>query len=215
MGSVVYSLNVSLDGFVEAPDGSLGWANVDEELHRWFNDGARAAGVFVYGRRMYELMSAYWPHGEIDPEATPAMVEFARIWRATPKVVVSSTLADVQWNSRLARGSLVSEIERLRDEVDGDVGVGGATLAAELIRRDLVDEYRPAVHPVLLGSGTPFYPALDRPLDLRLEETRSLESGVVISRYVRANASQLPDVAGAPVAADRVGELEGRRRRSS
>jgi dihydrofolate reductase len=183
MGKVVYSMNVSLDGFVETPDHGLDWATVDEDLHRWFNDRARAAGVFVYGRRLYEVMAGYWPHGASDPDATPAMVEFAQIWNPKPKVVFSSTLETVDWNSRLARGDVGDEIERLRAEVEGEIDVGGPTLAAEVIRRGLVDEYRPVVHPVVLGAGTPFFPALDRPLALRLRETHRFASGAVYLGY--------------------------------
>lgn len=183
MGKVVYSMNVSLDGFVETPDHSLDWANVDEEIHRWFNDESRAAGAFVYGRRLYEVMAAYWPTAESDPAATPAMVEFAQIWNPMPKVVFSSTLDSVQWNSRLARGDVGDEVERLRAEVDGEISIGGPTLAAELIRRGLVDEYRLAVHPVVLGAGTPFFPALDRPLKLRLLDTRRFGSGAMVLTY--------------------------------
>lgn len=190
MGKVVYSMNVSLDGFVDTPDHSLDWANVDEELHRWFNDESRAAGAFVYGRRLYEVMAAYWPTAESDPAATPAMVEFARIWNPKPKVVFSSTLDEVQWNSRLARGDVGEEIERLRAEVEGEISVGGPTLAAELIRRGLVDDYRMAVHPVILGAGTPFFPPLARPLDLRLVEARRFDSGVMYLGYTDESATR-------------------------
>jgi dihydrofolate reductase len=183
MGKVVYLMNVSLDGFVETPDHSLDWTIVDEELHFWFNEQSRAADVFVYGRRLYEVMAAYWPHGASDPEATPAMVEFAQIWNPKPKVVFSSTLETVDWNSRLVRGNVGDEIERLRTEVDGEIEIGGPTLAAEVIRRGLVDEYRLVVHPVVLGAGTPFFPALDRPLALRLLETRRFASGVLYLGY--------------------------------
>jgi dihydrofolate reductase len=111
------------------------------------------------------------------------MVEFAQIWNPMPKVVFSSTLDSVDWNSRLVRGDVGDEIERLRAEVDGEVDVGGPTLAAEAIRRGLVDEYRLVVHPVVLGAGTPFFPALDRPLALRLHETRRFTSGAVYLGY--------------------------------
>lgn len=186
MGKVVYLMNVSLDGFVETTDHSLDWANVDDELHTWFNDQARQAGAFVYGRRLYEVMASYWPTAESDPNATPAMIEFARIWNPKPKVVYSSTLETVEWNSRLSRADVGEEIERLRHEFEGDIDVGGPTLAAELIRRDLVDEYRLVVHPVVLGAGTPFFPDIERPIALRLKATRRFGSGVVYVGYERS-----------------------------
>ena len=185
MGKVIYSLNVSLDGFVETADHRLDWANVDEELHTWFNDQERAAGALLYGRRMYELMAGYWPTAESDPNANPVELDFARIWTSVPKFVFSSTLDSVDWNSRLVRGDVVEELGRIREEFSGDIGVGGATIAAELIRHDLVDEYRLVVHPVVLGAGTPFFPPLPSPLDLQLFETRTFTSGAIYLGYRR------------------------------
>jgi dihydrofolate reductase len=183
VGRLIYMLNVSLDGFVETPDHSLDWTTVDDELHSWFNDRMRELEASLYGRRLYELMAGYWPTAESDPSATQTMLEFARIWRAMPKIVFSSTLEAVDWNSRLVRGDVVEELSRLRSEFDGDLDVGGATLAASFIRRGLVDEYRLVVHPVVLGAGTPFFPALDTPIQLRLKETHRFASGVVYLGY--------------------------------
>ena len=124
-------MSVSLDGFVSTPSGSLEWVHVDDELHEVFNDQARAVGAFVYGRRLYELMTAYWPTGDTDPAATPATADFARIWRDKPKIVVSRTLATVAWNSRLvAVEDAVDEIRRLKEAEDLDLDVGGPTTAA-------------------------------------------------------------------------------------
>jgi len=92
MGRLVYSMSVSLDGFVETASRSLDWVMVDEELHSFFNDEAREMSAFLYGRRLYQLMVDYWPTAETDPSATPAMREFARIWKDKPKVVFSRTL---------------------------------------------------------------------------------------------------------------------------
>jgi dihydrofolate reductase len=186
MGKLIYLLNVSLDGYVETPDHSLDWTIVDDELHTWFNDQERGHEASLYGRRLYELMSAYWPTAETDPAATEPMREFARIWNATPKVVFSTTLDRVDQNSRLVRGDVGEELARLRTEFAGDLNVGGATLASSFIRRGLVDEYRMVVHPVVLGAGTPFFPPLETPIRLRLTESRTFESGVTYLRYTAA-----------------------------
>jgi dihydrofolate reductase len=183
MGKLIYSLNVSLDGYVETPDRGLEWAKVDEEVHAWFNDQSRQLQASIYGRRMYELMAGYWPMAESDPTATPAMLEFARIWKPMPKVVFSSTLSEVHWNSRLVNGDVEEQLVRLRTEFDGDLDVGGATLAWAFIQRGLVDEYRLVVHPVILGAGTPFFPPVAQPIRLRLQETRTFASGVVYLGY--------------------------------
>ena len=183
MGKVIYLMNVSLDGFVETADHSPAWATPDDELFNWFIETTRDLDVTIYGRRLYEVMAAYWPSGESDPAATEPMREFARIWNAMPKVVFSTTLPSVEWNSRLVRGDLAEELARLRQEFVGDIGVGGPTLAAEFNRRGLVDEYRLVVHPVVLGAGTPFFPPLDGPMRLRPIETRMFASGVVYLGY--------------------------------
>ena len=94
MGKVIFLMNVSLDGYVETPDHSLDWTIVDDELLAWFNERTRSFEAIVYGRRLYELMNAYWPTAESDPAATGPMVEFARIWNAKPKVVVSSSMQE-------------------------------------------------------------------------------------------------------------------------
>ena len=183
MGKLIYLMNVSLDGFVETPDHGLDWTVVDEDLHTWFNDQERRTDASLYGRRLYEVMAAYWPTAESDPSATEVELDFARIWNAKPKIVFSTTLETVAWNSRLVTGDVGEELAKLRLEFDGDLGVGGPTLASAFVERGLVDEYRLVVHPVVLGAGTPFFAALNRPIGLRLLETRTFESGVVYLGY--------------------------------
>jgi dihydrofolate reductase len=183
MGRLIYAMSVSLDGFVETADRSLDWVRVDDEFHGVFNDMAREMSAFLYGRRMYELMSAYWPTAESDPSATSVEVEFARIWTTKPKIVFSRTLDDVGWNSRLVRDGAIEEVARLKAQPGFDMGVGGPTTAATFIRAGLVDEFRLALHPLVLGGGTPFFPPLAGPLELRLLEARTFQSGVVYLRY--------------------------------
>lgn len=182
MGKVIYSMSVSLDGFVDTPSHSLDWVHVDEELHAWFNEQARAMNTFLYGRRMYELMSGYWPTAEDDPTAKPVEVEFARIWRDKSKVVFSTTLQDVGWNSRLVREGAAEAVARLKTE-PGDMDVGGPTLAATLLEAGLIDEVHLYMEPVILGAGTRFFPPLDERIGLKLLETRRFASGVVLLRY--------------------------------
>ncbi len=184
MGKLIYLMNVSLDGYVETPARGLEWTNVDEELHTWFNDQAREADAFLYGRRLYEVMAAYWPTAEADPAATPATLDFARIWNEKPKVVFSTTIASVEGNSRLVRGDVVDELAHLRTEFDGDLEVGGPTLASAFIRHGLVDEYRLVVHPTILGAGPPFFPKLETPIRLHLSDLRTFDSGATYLGYV-------------------------------
>ena len=116
------------------------------------------------------------------------MRDFARIWNEHPKIVFSTTLDRVDRNSRLVQGDAGEVLDGLRREFKGDLGVGGPNLAGQFVRRGLVDEYRLVVHPVVLGAGTPFWPALDAPLRLRLAETRTFASGAVLFSYVPVQA---------------------------
>jgi dihydrofolate reductase len=186
MGTVTYSMNTSLDGYIAGPDGSFDWTHPDEELHRHFNQRSREAVASVYGRRLYETM-LYWETADRDSSLSEWEREFGEVWRATPKYVASRTLESVEGTkTSLIEGELATEVRRLKDEVDGMIEVGGAALAASLIEHDLIDEYEPVVHPVIVGGGTSFLPTLDREqLDLELVETRRFRSGAVLLRHRR------------------------------
>ena len=132
---------------------------------------------------MYETM-LYWETADQDPSLGESMLEWAAIWKRLPKVVFSATLPDVQGNTRLATRGLAEEIARLRAEpAEGDIAIGGATLAAEAAALGLIDEYRPRVYPVLVGGGIPYFPQRERRVDLELVETRTFSSRVVYLRY--------------------------------
>jgi dihydrofolate reductase len=180
---LIYSMNVSLDGYIAARDDDISWGVPSVELHQWFNDRARELGVSLYGRRLWELMSAHWPTADQDPDATPVEVEFAHIWQETPKVVFSSTLDEVSGNARLVTGDAVAEISRLKAGEGDPMEIGGATLAGAAMRAGLIDEYQVVTHPVLVGGGTPFFSTLDTWVNLRLVETRSFPDGVTLSHY--------------------------------
>jgi len=186
MGRVVYTMMVSLDGFVETPDRSLDWVIIDDEIHGFANAQAAEGGVEVYGRGMWETMSAYWPTADQNPDEPPVIVEFAKIWQAKPKVVVSRGLEAVEGpNVSLVRGDAVDEVRRLAGETDGEVAVGGATLAGSLVREDLVDEYRLYTNPVALGAGKPYLPAGVERRVLELVDSRDFASGVTYRAYRR------------------------------
>jgi dihydrofolate reductase len=187
MSKVVYWMSVSLDGFVETRDGKIYFTAPGEELHRFFNEYSRQEGAFLYGRRTYELMAGYWPTADSDPSAPEPIVEYARIWRRTPKVVFSKTLRHVEHDSRLAGDDIRGQVAALKQEVDGDLGVSGPNLAATFMKLGLIDEYRLFVCPVVLGGGKPYFPPFERPVDIRLVETRTFPGGVVLLRYQRAD----------------------------
>jgi dihydrofolate reductase len=182
MRRVIYSMTVSLDGFIADPSGEIDWSAPDEELHRFHNDQVRELGGYLLGRRLYEAM-LYWETADENPSATDFELEFARIWQDLPRVVFSRTLEKVEGNARLAEGGIAEEVARLKQEPGKDLGVGGAGLAGTLVELGLVDEYRLFVSPVVLGGGTPFFPALDERVNLELVETRTFGSRVVYLRY--------------------------------
>jgi dihydrofolate reductase len=184
MRSVTYSMGVSLDGYIAGPDGEITFAPPpDEEVWRLVTDEIRGVGVHLMGRRLYETM-LYWETVDRDPPLDDFEIAWAGLWNPLPKVVFSSTLSAVQGNARLASGGLAEEIGRLRTGPgEGDIAIGGATLAAEAAALGLIDEYRMRVYPVLVGGGTPYFPRHERRVDLDLAETRTLGSGVVYLRY--------------------------------
>jgi dihydrofolate reductase len=186
MRKLIYSMGVSLDGFIAGPEGEIDWSAPDEELHRFHNQQASETGAQLYGRRLYEVMR-FWETAEERPSASEQVLEFARIWRDTPKIVFSRTLEKVEGpNVRLVRDSAAEEIARLKEQPGDDLAVGGAGLASTFMRLGLIDEYRLFVSPVVLGSGTPYFPALDKRIELELVETRTFCSRVVYLRYRRA-----------------------------
>jgi dihydrofolate reductase len=183
MRSVTYSMAVSLDGYVVGPNGSFDWMAPDEEVFNLATDEVRKVGVHLLGRRLYETM-LYWETADQNPSLDFSTPEFSAIWRALPKVVFSTTVSAVQGNARLATGGLEEEIERLQAEAaEGDIAIGGATLAAEAAALGLIDEYRMRVLPVLVGGGRPFFPQREDRVNLELIESRTLNSTVVYLRY--------------------------------
>jgi dihydrofolate reductase len=182
MRKVIYSMGVSLDGFIAGPDGEIDWSAPDEELHRFHNQQMREIGAHFCGRRLYEAMT-YWDTAEANPSAPEHELEFARIWKDTPKIVFSKTLENVQGNARLVTGGVADEVAKLRQQPGKDLAVGGAGLASTFMQLGLIDEYRLFASPVLLGGGTPYFPVMDERTDLELVETETFGGRVVYLRY--------------------------------
>lgn len=184
MPRLIYSMTVSLDGFIADPDGAIDWSAPDEELFRFHHQRVQELGVCLCGRRLYETM-AYWE--TVEESQLPAeQAEFAHTWKALSKVVFSTTLESVVGNARLATDGVGEEVSRLKQQPGKDIEVGGAGLAGACMRLGLIDEWRLFVSPVLLGGGTPYFPTLEERIDLELVETRTFGSRVVYLRYSRA-----------------------------
>jgi dihydrofolate reductase len=180
---VIYSMLQSLDGFISSPNEPAGALSPDEELHRFANEQEAEAGTHLYGRRFYEVMAGHWPTADTNPASTEVEAEYARLWQKVPTVVFSRTLTEAPAADRIVSGDVAGVVRELKAQPGKDMVVGGAGLAAELIRLGLVDEYRLLLQPVLLGAGTRFFPELTRGIPLRPVESRTFDSGTVYLRY--------------------------------
>jgi dihydrofolate reductase len=173
---ISYSMSLSADGYIAGPDGSFDWTKPSRELHQLHNERVAAVDAQLLGRRLYETMLVW----DTEEFSDPTMAEFAEIWRPLEKIVFSTTLRSVEGSNRLAAGSLEEEIAALGDR---RIAVGGAGLAAECMRRGLIDEFELFVVPFVVGGGTPYFPP-DVRIDLELIETRTID-GTVFLRYRR------------------------------
>jgi dihydrofolate reductase len=180
---LIYSMSVSVDGFIADREGAFGWTVPSDELFRFHTAQVRELGGYLLGRRLYETMVVW----ETDPSlrANELGAAFADVWCALPKVVFTRTLDSVQGNARLAEASLAEEAAAALDATDKDVSIGGAGLAAAAVELGLVDELRMFRHPVAVGGGTPFLPPVTEDVPLDLIETRTFGSRVIYERYGR------------------------------
>lgn len=186
MAKLIYSTIMSLDGYIEDEDGSFEWAAPDEEVHAFVNDLERPIGAYLYGRRMYEVMSA-WEHPEAFADQSPIAQDFAAIWQAADKIVYSRTLdAVASARTRIERAFEPTAIRSMKAQTRRDLSVGGPDLAAQALRASLVDECQFFLTPILVGGGKPALPSQLR-VKLDLLDERRFSSGVVYLRYaVRA-----------------------------
>jgi dihydrofolate reductase len=183
---LIYSMGVSVDGFIADRNGAFGWTVPSDEQFDFHIEQTRELGGFLCGRRLYETMLVW----ETDPslrDSEPGAA-FADVWCAIPKVVFSRTLESVQGNARLAEASVAEEAAAALEATAKDVSIGGAGLAAAAIELGLVDELRMFRHPIVVGGGTPFLPPVTEAVRLDLVETRTFGARVIYERYTRVRA---------------------------
>jgi dihydrofolate reductase len=180
---LIYSMSVSVDGFIADREGAFGWSAPDEELFRFHTAEVLKLGGYLIGRRLYETMLVW----ETDPSLRDSELgaAFADVWCAIPKVVFSRTLDSVRGNARLAEASVGEEVAAALEATEKDVSVGGAGLAAQAFELGLVDELRMFRYPVVVGGGTPYLPPVTEDIRLDLIETRTFGSRVIYERYQR------------------------------
>ena len=193
-GRFVYWMNVSLDLMIDQEPGEAGggdWMRIGESLHREFNARAAALACGVEGRVIYEIMEEFWPAARHDESLPDFLREYGEIWTRTPKVLVSRTRTTADHNTRVIGEDAIAQLAALKEEVDGDIGVGGANLATQLLQADLLDEILLFTHPVILGRGRPLFDHHDRRIELDLIEQATFEAGVTLHRYaVRTTATK-------------------------
>lgn len=182
----VYWMNVSLDLRIEQAldeNGGGDWIRITEELHREFNRRAKNLSASVEGRKIYEIMETYWPDARFDDSQPDFMREYGEIWTSTPKVLVSRTRTAAEHNTRIFGEGALDQLAQLRSESQGDIGVGGADIATQLLQANLLDEILLFTHPVILGEGRPLFDSHKEPITLDLLEEASFPEGVTMHRY--------------------------------
>ncbi|MEU2117083.1 dihydrofolate reductase family protein [Streptomyces sp. NPDC016459] len=184
MGRIIHFAHQSLDGFIAGPNGEFDWPAMGPELSAYTAELIEGDTVFLYGRKVWDLMSGFWPNAERYSQ-DPHDLAFAPVWREAPKVVVSRTLAgqDVGWNTTVVSENVAEDLAALAEAGKNLVLFGGAELAAHLGARGVVDEYRVVVHPVLLGGGTPAFHPAERRTVLETVETRTFDGRSVLLRH--------------------------------
>ena len=184
MAKLIYSMLMSLDGYIEDERGQFGWAVPDdEEVHAYINALASPVGTYLYGRRMYETM-VYWETAHTVPDQPDFVLDWARQWQAAEKIVYSRTLATARSaRTRIEREFEPAAVRRLKSRAAQDITVNGPELAAQALRAGLVNEFHLIVYPVIVGGGKRFFPDGVR-LDLELLDERRFGNGVVTLQYV-------------------------------
>ncbi|GAA0405035.1 riboflavin biosynthesis protein RibD [Acrocarpospora corrugata] len=186
MRKIIYWVHTSVDGFFDGPDHVLDWPLMGPELSAYSQKLNESVGTLMYGRVVYQVMVSYWPTADTVSDH-PHDIAYAPLWRRTPKIVVTNTLTEADWDTRVISGAgLAGKIAALKAEPGKDILLtGGTGLAVSLTELGLIDEYQIIVHPVLLTGGTPVLAGVKDRLKLRLLETRTLDDAVVLHRYER------------------------------
>ena len=185
MRKVMLLMHVSLDGFTAGPHSEMEWIAVDDEMWSYVTAITDTADTVIFGRQTYQGMASYWPTAAEQPHATQHDKDHARWVNAAHKLVVSSTLDQVQWQpSTLVKGNIAEEITRLKQQPGKNLlMIGSPKLAQSFLRAGLIDELWLNVNPVVLGSGVPLFAGLEEQIPLKLLGAKTFRSGVIGLHY--------------------------------
>ncbi len=184
MRKVIFSIPMTIDGFIEGPNRELDWVIADDDLHNYYANLLLNAGVILYGRVTYELMASYWPTAANDTSIPKAMTQFANALNPLPKIVFSNTLQHVGWNTTVQKSVIPEEIKKMKSLPGGDIMLGGgATLAQTFLQNGLVDEIQLMIQPVVIGDGKALFGGIGAGMKLNYMWSRTFPSGAVALCY--------------------------------
>lgn len=185
MRKVIVTMWVTLDGFIAGPNDDMSWVRVDDAMGAYEDDLVSAADTLLLGRVTYQSFAGAWPHVPDNPTASEGEKDYARKLNRMRKVVFSRTLKTVEWhNSTLLHEISPDDVAALKQESDTNIVIyGSASIVQALTARGLIDEYQLLVHPVVLGGGKRLFKEGNDRTDLRLVETKTFNSGVVLLTY--------------------------------
>jgi dihydrofolate reductase len=180
MRKIIFPINVTLDGYADHTSGIA-----DDELHDFFTEQLGTTDTVLFGRKTYELMVDYWPNAANDPRTTKSELAFSEKYNSIRKIVFSKTLTKVEWsNTTLVNADIVEEVKKLKQQPGDDVfSIGGISAASALLNAGLIDELWILVHPILAGKGRSLFEDIHVTANLKLVETKTFNSGVVVLHY--------------------------------
>jgi len=173
--------NVTLDGFMAGPNGELDWAIQDDEITQYSKAGQGSTDMFLFGRVTYDMMASFWP----TPAGKSVNPVFAEALNNSAKIVFSSTLQKADWqHTKVVRELRKDEILKLKQQSGKNMMIfGSGTIVEQLTNLGLIDEYQLMVNPVILGKGKPLFKDIQGRMKLKLVNTKTFSSGVVLLQY--------------------------------
>ena len=184
MRKIIFSIPITLDGYIEGPKRELDWVIADDELHDFYSQLLKNADVILYGRVTYQLMLSYWPKAPDDTTIPKSMVRFAETLNPMHKVVFSKTMKNAGWNTSVVDTLNPEEILEMKSEQGNDILLGGgASIAQAFIQHGLIDEYQLLVQPVAIGIGKALFNGIHDILKLNFIWSRPFHSGAIALCY--------------------------------